>query len=82
MKPAPKELGKVAGKYAEEARVAVRNVRRDGLDAIKKSKKTSRFPKTNKNAMRTKFRNSRTSASRKIDKVLADKQRHYDGMMF
>jgi len=29
------ELTKVAGKYAETARVAVRNVRRDGMDAIK-----------------------------------------------
>ncbi len=30
------ELSKVAGKYSEAARVAVRNVRRDGMDAIKK----------------------------------------------
>ena len=30
------ELVKVARKYAEEARVAVRNVRRDGMDSIKK----------------------------------------------
>ncbi len=33
------ELTKVAGKYAESARVAVRNVRRDGMDAIKKMEK-------------------------------------------
>ena len=33
-----KELGKVAGQYAEHARVAVRNVRRDGMDQIKKAK--------------------------------------------
>jgi ribosome recycling factor len=31
------ELKKVAGKYAEHARVAVRNVRREGMEAIKKS---------------------------------------------
>ncbi len=30
------ELQKVAGKYAEQTRIAVRNVRRDGMDAIKK----------------------------------------------
>ena len=30
------ELTKVAGKYAEQARVSVRNVRRDGMDEIKK----------------------------------------------
>ena len=34
-----KELAKVAHKYAEEARVAVRHVRRDGMDAIKKLEK-------------------------------------------
>lgn len=31
-----KELGKVAGKYAEAARIAIRGIRRDGMDAIKK----------------------------------------------
>jgi ribosome recycling factor len=29
------ELGKVAGKYAEQARVAIRNVRRDGMEQLK-----------------------------------------------
>jgi ribosome recycling factor len=29
------ELGKIAGKYAEQARVAVRNVRRDGMETLK-----------------------------------------------
>lgn len=33
-----RELGKVAGQYAEHARVSVRNVRRDGMDQIKKAK--------------------------------------------
>ena len=30
------ELSKIAGKYAEQSRVAIRNVRRDGMDEIKK----------------------------------------------
>jgi len=33
-----RELTKVAGQYAESARVAVRNVRRDGMDQVKKAK--------------------------------------------
>jgi ribosome recycling factor len=33
-----KELTKVAAQYAEHARVAIRNVRRDGMDQIKKAK--------------------------------------------
>ena len=32
------QLTKVAGTYAESARVAVRNVRKDGMDQIKKAK--------------------------------------------
>ena len=33
------ELSKIAGKYAEQSRVAIRNVRRDGMDEIKKIEK-------------------------------------------
>ncbi|MEO0914631.1 MAG: ribosome recycling factor [Pseudomonadota bacterium] len=33
-----RELAKVAGQYAENARIAVRNVRRDGMDQLKKAK--------------------------------------------
>ena len=33
------ELAKVAGKYAEQAKIAVRNVRRDGMDTLKKQEK-------------------------------------------
>lgn len=34
-----KELSKVAHKYAEQAKVAVRNVRRDGMEVLKKAEK-------------------------------------------
>jgi len=34
-----REIGKIAAKYAEQARVAVRNVRRDGMDEIKRLEK-------------------------------------------
>ncbi|MCC5996554.1 MAG: ribosome recycling factor [Oceanicaulis sp.] len=33
------ELAKTAGGYAEQARIAVRNVRRDGMDSLKKAEK-------------------------------------------
>lgn len=36
-----RELTKVAGNYAESARVAIRNLRRDGMDQIKKAKADS-----------------------------------------
>ena len=34
-----KELAKLVGQYAEKARVAVRNVRRDGMDHLKQDEK-------------------------------------------
>jgi len=33
-----RELAKLAGQYAENARIAVRNVRKDGMDQLKKAK--------------------------------------------
>ena len=33
-----RELTKVGGHYAENARISVRNVRRDGMDQVKKAK--------------------------------------------
>ena len=38
-----KELAKLAGQYAEKAKVAVRNVRRDGMDALKTDEKKGEF---------------------------------------
>lgn len=35
-----REIGKVAAKYAEQARIAIRNVRRDGMDDIKRLEKS------------------------------------------
>jgi ribosome recycling factor len=40
-----KELTKVAAKYAENARISIRNVRRDGMDAIKKMEKDGELSK-------------------------------------
>jgi ribosome recycling factor len=34
-----KELAKLVGQYAEKARIAVRNVRRDGMDQLKQDEK-------------------------------------------
>jgi len=39
------ELTRIAGQYAESARIAVRNVRRDGMDALKKMEKDGEISK-------------------------------------
>ncbi|MDB5707449.1 MAG: ribosome recycling factor, partial [Sphingomonas bacterium] len=38
-----KELAKLAGQYAEKARIAARNVRRDGMDSLKTDEKKGLF---------------------------------------
>jgi ribosome recycling factor len=38
------EMSKVASKYAEQARVAVRNVRRDAMEKLKKAQKDGEIP--------------------------------------
>ncbi len=39
-----KELTKVVGKYEEESKVAIRNLRREFLDALKKKEKDEKLP--------------------------------------
>lgn len=39
------ELAKIAGKYAESGRIAVRNIRRDGMDILKKMEKDGEISK-------------------------------------
>ena len=40
-----KELAKVAHQYAEQARISVRNVRRDGMDTLKKEERSGSISK-------------------------------------
>lgn len=45
------ELTKIAGKYAEAARVSIRNVRRDGMDLLKKMEKDGEISKDEQKSM-------------------------------
>ena len=52
-----RELAKVAAKYAEQAKVAVRNVRRDGMDQLKKMERASELSEDESQALGgTRFR--------------------------
>lgn len=65
------ELQKVAGKYAEQARISVRNVRRDGMDSIKKDKDMSEDEQKRKSDEVQKLTDEIIA---KIDKMLSDKE--------
>ena len=57
------ELAKLAHKYAEQGRVAVRNVRRDGMEALKKAEKDTRSRRTSTARSPTRCRSSPTATS-------------------
>lgn len=65
------ELQKVAGKYAEAARVAVRNIRRDGMDGVKKDKD---LPEDEQKRHSEEIQKVTDEIIRKIDSMLAAKE--------
>ncbi|AZQ67544.1 ribosome recycling factor [Silicimonas algicola] len=68
-----RELTKVAGHYAENARVAVRNVRRDGMDKIKKAKSDG-MSEDDQKFWEAAVQDATDKAIKKIDAALESKQ--------
>lgn len=67
-----KELTKVAGQYAESARVSARNVRRDGMDALKKMEGVS---EDEQKRLSDEVQKMTDQTIQKIDKMLSDKEK-------
>lgn len=70
-----KELVKVAHKYAEEARVAVRHVRRDGIDALKKAQKDKAISEDEEKRHETDVQKATDKYVAEIDQALAAKEK-------
>ncbi|MDJ0774466.1 MAG: ribosome recycling factor [Mastigocoleus sp. MO_167.B18] len=70
-----KELVKIAAKYAEEGRVAVRNIRRDALDTIRKDEKNSEFSEDESRDLQDKVQKLTNKYTAKIDQLLAEKEK-------
>lgn len=68
------ELSKVAGKYAEQARVAVRNVRRDGMDQLKKSEKDGEISEDQSRGMSDDVQKLTDAHISRIDEILKNKE--------
>lgn len=68
------ELVKVAHKYAEQARVAVRNVRRDGLDQLKKEEKGGGVSEDDQKRLADEVQKLTDSMISEIDGILATKE--------
>ena len=70
-----KELVKVAHKYAEAARVAVRHVRRDGLDILKKSEKDHQISEDDEKRLSGDVQKATDAAIADVDKLLGTKEK-------
>jgi ribosome recycling factor len=70
-----KELVKVAHKYAETARVAVRHVRRDGLDVLKKLEKDHKISKDDHDRAATEIQKATDGVIAEIDEMLGAKEK-------
>ena len=68
------ELGKVAHKYAEQARVAVRNVRRDGMDKLKKMERDGEISQDEQHAWGGDLQEMTDGFIKQIDDLLATKE--------
>lgn len=68
------ELAKVAHKYAEHGRVAVRNVRRDGMEHLKKAEKDGDMGKDEHHSLATKVQDLTDQVIKEIDEALATKE--------
>ena len=70
-----KELVKVAHKYAEAAKVAVRHVRRDGLDIIKKLEKNHEISEDDQERLSNEVQKATDGVITEIDQLLAAKEK-------
>jgi ribosome recycling factor len=68
------ELVKVAHKYAEQARVAIRHVRRDGMEALKKLEKDGDVTQDEHHALAEKVQKLTDGTIAEVDQLLAHKE--------
>ncbi len=68
------ELVKVAGRYAEQARVAVRNVRRDGMDALKHDQKEGEISEDEQRRLSDEIQKLTDQHVKAVDEALAAKE--------
>ena len=70
-----KDLTKQTKKYAEEAKVAMRNIRRDGMDYVKKLKKNSEITEDDQKKAEKDLQDLLDKMIKKVDEALAVKEK-------
>ncbi len=70
-----KELAKLVGQYAEKARIAVRNVRRDGMDHLKQDEKKGDISEDERKRLETEVQKLTDDTIREIDDLAHGKEK-------
>ena len=70
-----KELAKLASQYAEKARIAVRNVRRDGMDLLKQDEKKHEISEDERKRLETEVQKLTDDTIKEIDAATAAKEK-------
>src|ERR687894_1261817 len=74
-----KELAKLVGQYAEKARVAVRNVRRDGMDHLKQDEKKHEISEDERKRLETEVQKLTDETIKEIDELAHAKEKEILG---
>jgi ribosome recycling factor len=74
-----KELAKLAGQYAEKARIAARNVRRDGMDSLKTDEKKGVFGEDDRKRLEAEVQKLTDATIADIDAAAAAKEKEILG---
>ena len=69
-----KDLVKLAGKYAEQQKIAIRNVRRDANDDLKKAEKAGEISQDEQKKMETEVQKDTDAAVKRVDEALKTKE--------
>lgn len=69
------ELTRVAGKYAEQARIAIRNIRRDGMDTLKRQEKDGEIGQDELHRGQDDIQKLTDEYVARVDSALADKEK-------
>jgi len=74
-----KELAKLVGQYAEKARIAVRNVRRDGMDHLKQDEKKHEISEDERKRLETEVQKLTDDTIKEIDALADTKEKEILG---
>ncbi|NQV44734.1 MAG: ribosome recycling factor, partial [Rhodospirillales bacterium] len=68
------EFAKIAGKYAEESRIAIRNIRRHGMDDLKKAEKDGDISKDEHHDFGEEIQDLTNTYVGMVDETLSNKE--------